>query len=921
VEIDQKFTKVFSLRKAKDFSKFTFPNLIAFIVVACGGGGGGSSSSPVAPTPSNNTPMAGADLTVNLSEDAVNFPLDLSAPTDSDGDSLTISITAIPTSGSLKKADGTVLTEGGSLTVTELQALTFTPDANVNDSSTSFGSFSYSVSDGSATDSRTVTISVEAVNDAPDFGIVVTEFAPYENTTAVTTVQATDADGDAITYSITGGLDKDLFTIGSTSGELFFINAPDFENPDDSDKDNVYGVEISATDPQGAATAIGYVITVNDVNESSTEDNFKLSTASITLTDYLGSEANDTNVHQLYPSVTADATLAANLNGGTMDLTNLSNVVSSDSSLGKSPILSFKLSNVPGAGKAGTASITMKLFDGEDANQESGERLLQTTLSLNWSSDGSEVTVTFPEQTLTVDYFTADGALTQRTLTNVDPDTLTVTKDGVGSTSTLDLRITSFFSGEGDASGADLTGFITEGNYFFDVSFTGLNFVDSNDTTFSKIQGSFAVTNSPGIAAYVEDIVINEGEGPATIVVTLSRAASSEVTLDYQTANGTATAGLDFTTTSGTLTITTGDTSGSFTIPITDDTDNEELESFRVDLSNAINVTLGKTSTKVSIEDNESVTLEGNAESNTLVGGSGNDIIYGYAGADTLQGNAGDDTLYGGDDNDTLDGGDGEDTLIGGDGNDTIYGFAGGDTLEGNAGEDILNGGDNFDTLDGGDGNDILDGHDGKDSYTGGNGNDIFVIREGDGSDGFITSNFITDFEDNTDLIGLDNGLTFAELTIGQGTAGSVTVAGYNFSYDYTNHTLVSVTETGEYLFTIMDTSSSDITEADFTAVDIDEALANNVFVGILDSGSSDIAVAPIILKPTPGGFNQDEVIDDYGIQLEGEYEAVNLPEAVDKIQIEEGQSKQNIIDLHEASEILVDLPFEDDILVVSYDI
>ena len=704
METDQKSTNNFRFRKAKDFSKFTFPNLVAFIVAACGGGGGGSSSSPVAPTPSNNSPMAGADLTVTLSEDAVNVPLDLSAPTDSDGDSLTISITAIPTSGSLKKADGTVLAEGGSLTVTELQALTFTPDANVNDSSTSFGSFSYSVSDGSATDSRTVTISVEAVNDAPDFGIVVTEFAPYENTTAVTTVQVTDADGDAITYSITGGLDKDLFTIGSTSGELSFINAPDFENPDDSDKDNVYGVEVTATDPQGAATAIGYVITVNDVNESSTEDNFKLSTASITLTDYLGSEANDTNVHQLYPSVTADATLAANLNGGTMDLTNLSNVVSSDSSLGKSPILSFKLSSVPGAGKAGTASITMKLFDGEDANQESGERLLQTTLSLNWSSDGSEVTVTFPEQTLTVDYFTADGALTQRTLTNVDPDTLTVTKDGVGSTSTLDLRITSFFSGEGDASGADLTGFITEGNYFFDVSFTGLNFVDSNDTTFTKIQGSFAVTNSPGIAAYVEDVVTNEGDGSATVVVTISRASSSEVTLDYQTANGTAMAGEDYTTTSGTLTIAAGETSGNFSIPITDDSNNEALESFNVNFSNAVNATLGKTSTKISIEDN-------------------------------------------------------------------------------------------------------------------------------------------------------------------------------------------------------------------------DAASTNSVSIEILAPGSSDIDVTPIILKPTPGGFNQEEGISDYGIQLESEYETITLPEEVDKIQIEEGQAKQDILDLHETNEILVDLPFEDDILMVSYDL
>ena len=499
-------------------------------------------------------------------------------------------------------------------------------------------------------------------------------------------------------------MDKDLFTIGSTSGELSFINAPDFENPDDSDKDNVYGVEVTATDPQGAATAIGYVITVNDVNESSTEDNFKLSTASITLTDYLGSEANDTNVHQLYPSVTADATLAANLNGGTMDLTNLSNVVSSDSSLGKSPILSFKLSSVPGAGKAGTASITMKLFDGEDANQESGERLLQTTLSLNWSSDGSEVTVTFPEQTLTVDYFTADGALTQRTLTNVDPDTLTVTKDGVGSTSTLDLRITSFFSGEGDASGADLTGFITEGNYFFDVSFTGLNFVDSNDTTFTKIQGSFAVTNSPGIAAYVEDVVTNEGDGSATVVVTLSRASSSEVTLDYQTANGTAMAGEDYTTTSGTLTIAAGETSGNFSIPITDDSNNEALESFNVNFSNAVNATLGKTSTKISIEDN-------------------------------------------------------------------------------------------------------------------------------------------------------------------------------------------------------------------------DAASTNSVSIEILAPGSSDVDVTPIILDPTPDGFNQEEGISDYGIQLEGEYETITLPEEVDKIHIEEGQAKQDILDLHETNEILVDFPFEDDILVVSYDL
>ncbi len=228
--------------------------------------------------------------------------------------------------------------------------------------------------------------------------------------------------------------------------------------------------------------------------------------------------------------------------------------------------------------------------------------------------------------------------------------------------------------------------------------------MDSNDTPFTKIQGSFAVTDSPGIAAYIEDVVTNEGDGSATVVVTLSRASSSEVTLDYQTTDGTALAGEDYTTTSGTLTIAAGETSGNFSIPITDDSNNEALESFSVNFSNAVNATLGKTSTKISIEDN-------------------------------------------------------------------------------------------------------------------------------------------------------------------------------------------------------------------------DAASTNSVSIEILAPGSSDIDVTPIILKPTPGGFNQEEAISDYGIQLEGEYETITLPEEVDKIQIEEGQAKQDIIDLHEANEILVDVPFEDDILVVSYDL
>ena len=56
-----------------------------------------------------------------------------------------------------------------------------------------------------------------------------------ENTTAVTTVTATDADaGATLTYTIAGGADAARFTINATTGVLSFVSAPDFEAPTDA---------------------------------------------------------------------------------------------------------------------------------------------------------------------------------------------------------------------------------------------------------------------------------------------------------------------------------------------------------------------------------------------------------------------------------------------------------------------------------------------------------------------------------------------------------------------------------------------------------------------------------------------------------------------------------------------------------------
>ena len=104
----------------------------------------------------------------------------------------------------------------------------------------------------------------EQVNTAPQL-IGLIDFAIDENTTEITTTQATDAEGDNITYSIEGS-DSVLMTIGSVSGELSFISPPDYENPQDSNQDNIYEVTIIASDGL-LSSSLGIIVSINDVLE------------------------------------------------------------------------------------------------------------------------------------------------------------------------------------------------------------------------------------------------------------------------------------------------------------------------------------------------------------------------------------------------------------------------------------------------------------------------------------------------------------------------------------------------------------------------------------------------------------------------------------------------------------------------------
>ena len=85
-----------------------------------------------------------------------------------------------------------------------------------------------------------------------------------------------------------------------------------------------------------------------------------------------------------------------------------------------------------------------------------------------------------------------------------------------------------------------------------------------------------------------------ESAGEMVFAVELNVASSEEITVDYETANGTATAGEDYTATSGPLTFPANSTTPqTITVPLlNDDVAEAEEETFTVRLRNATNATL-----------------------------------------------------------------------------------------------------------------------------------------------------------------------------------------------------------------------------------------------------------------------------------------------------------------------------------------
>ena len=162
-------------------------------------------------------------------------------------------------------------TDAGDFTIDENGQLTFrnVPDYERPADSGRDNVYNLSVraSDGRNYGYLEVTVTVEDVNEAPTITTTSkTAFSYRENGTAtIYTFKATDPERSAIAWSVSG-TDEDDFTISET-GVLSFASPPDYENPTDSGRDNVYEITVEARDDAFTTGTLQITITVINLTD------------------------------------------------------------------------------------------------------------------------------------------------------------------------------------------------------------------------------------------------------------------------------------------------------------------------------------------------------------------------------------------------------------------------------------------------------------------------------------------------------------------------------------------------------------------------------------------------------------------------------------------------------------------------------
>ena len=194
-------------------------------------------------TPANDAPVAANDSASVAEGGSVDIASSTLLANDSDAENDDLSVTAV--SGAVN----------GTVTLSEDKAtVTYTHDG----SETSSGSFTYTVSDGTATDTATVNVSVTPVNDPPGALTVTDQAATAGSRFTYQVTEVIDPDSDNLTYNAVLGEARNPLPDWLT----FDPNTRTFTGTPRKVHVGEYEILVSVSDGQAAARTVTFTLTV-----------------------------------------------------------------------------------------------------------------------------------------------------------------------------------------------------------------------------------------------------------------------------------------------------------------------------------------------------------------------------------------------------------------------------------------------------------------------------------------------------------------------------------------------------------------------------------------------------------------------------------------------------------------------------------
>ena len=318
-------------------------------------------------------------------------------------------------------------------------------------------------------------------------------------------------------------------------------------------------------------------VTQNEGNSGNTAYSFTISidnpSATPITVDYATANGSATTADSDY---TAIATTTATISAGSTSTTVVVNAIG-DNKVESNESFVVNLTDPVGATIAdtqGTGTIT-----NDDAAQISIDDVTQNEGNSGNTAYSFTISIDNPSATdITVDYATANGSATMADsdYTAVASTTATI---AAGSTST-----TVVVNAIGDNK--------VESNESFVVNLT-----NPVGATIADAQGTGTITNDDAAQISIDDVTQNEGNSGNTaysFTISIDNPSATDITVDYATANGSATmADSDYTAVaSTTATIAAGSTSTTVVVNAIGDNKVESNESFVVNLTNPVGATI-----------------------------------------------------------------------------------------------------------------------------------------------------------------------------------------------------------------------------------------------------------------------------------------------------------------------------------------